>query len=333
MDTSAKHPVGEKQAPIVSATLAHSSSTNRDGMWMLSTATARHCVNDFNLLQECQTVEPAKIRDFDGDTVATRVGKASISVSSPDGTVTRLTLFNVHYAPDAPSNVLSVGQLEDDGYDLDIKRQYLKYADIVVSSIVVQEKMLLLPVLYEERQAGKAKNGKSQELNMQGEAKGNEAHIEGKSDDKGNPKEAQQILPQVSSGAKQPTAEKRAHLGITDAIYEKAALVAELRQDISCFNGYPCACRRSYHPPEISIRQLLLYGTGMEMKKGQEGVVLAAEKLFSVEGKAEFWVEVKIVTRTPGLAGYTDGRTGWVPASILKIGTFSKFGDNGIVVS
>jgi len=297
---------------------------------MLSTASARHCVNDLNLLQECQVIEPTKLQGFTGDIVVTRVGKVSNPVRSLAGTIALLELVNVHYTSDAPINVLSVGQLEDDGYDLDIKGRCLKYADTIVSEIMRQGNMLVLPLVNEERQVGQAENEESQGQDKQVEAKGNEAHNGGNAEGQGNPREAQPPSPQVSPRAKQPIAEKRVPRGVQGGSYEGSAIEAALKKDISCFNGYPCACREPYYPPPISIRQLLLNGTGMEMKQGQDGVVIAAEK-FVEDGKAEFWIEVKIVTRMPGGADYEDGRTGWVPAGVLKIGTFCKFGDVGVV--
>ena len=66
----------------------------------------------------------------------------------------------------------------------------------------------------------------------------------------------------------------------------------------------------------------------MEIKAGQDGVVLSAQKVL-VGGKEEFWVQVKIATMSNPFAAnpFVYGATGWVPAAVLKIGTLRKFGD------
>jgi len=148
----------------------------------------------------------------------------------------------------------------------------------------------------------------------------------GNGEGKDHNEEQQQSPPRVPAGARQSKPEKRVSARLPAAIFEKTALEVELEKDISCFNGYSCTCGKTYNPTELSIR----LGTSMEIKEGQEGVVLNAKKIMT-QGTASFWVQVKIVKCTPGLADYTDGATGWVPAWALQIGTFRKFGDIGYV--
>jgi len=58
---------------------------------------------------------------------------------------------------------------------------------------------------------------------------------------------------------------------------------------------------------------------------------LSAVRSSTGEKEWRHWVKVKIVRRTPGLADYSDGATGWVSAWALQIGTFRKFGVIGFV--
>jgi hypothetical protein len=79
--------------------------------------------------------------------------------------------------------------------------------------------------------------------------------------------------PRLIMGAAQSTLQQRSPTGIPGMVYEKAALQAELERDSERFKGYPCVCRKTYIPP-VPTQQLPENGAGMEIRKGQEAVVL-----------------------------------------------------------
>jgi len=188
------------------------------------------------------------------------------------------------------------------------------HCDQVVSKIAVRERVCCLPVFEEDDHIEDTKDEESRHAENQVEDKG-EAQTrneEAQNEDNGDGKD--------HDGEKQ--------IGVPPAIYEKAALVAELKKDISCFNNYPCSCFETFTPSALSPYEAFEDGVIMKMRAGQDGVVLDVKKV-SNGGEADYWVQVKIVTFNNPFAAYpfVDGATGWVPAGVLKIGTLRKFGD------
>ena len=316
--SSVKKTVDEKEEDVafVSYLLLGSTAEKLKGMWLLSTGSNRHCVKDLDLLQECKTIKPTKLRFvLGGEIMVTQIGRVSIPLESPDGTITQLKVSNVHYTPDLSVNLLSVGLLMEEGYVVDFEHDYLKHGNQIVSKIVDRENVCCLPVSTGDDQTEDIKDGESRQTNTKVEEKEDEHIIcneEAQNEDNGDGKD--------HNNEKQ--------IGVPPAIYEGAALEAELMKDISCFNSYPCSCFETFTPSALSPFEAFEDGVIMKMRAGQDGVVLDVKKV-SNGGEADYWVKVKIVTFHNPFSAYpfVDGLTGWVPAGFLKIGTLRKFGD------
>jgi len=236
---SVKKTVDEEDVGVVLYLLLGSTAEKLKGMWLLSTASNRHCVKDLDLLQECKTIKPTKLRFvLGGEIMVTQIGRVSIPLRSPDGNITQLKVSNVHYTPDLSVNLLSVGLLMEEGYVTDLAERHLRHGNQIVSKIVERQNVCCLPVFKEDDHIEDTKDEESRHANEQVEDKGDEqtrnddAQSEGNGDGKDH------------DGGEQT--------GVPPAIYEGAALEAELKKDISCFNDYPCSCFETFTPSALS---------------------------------------------------------------------------------
>ena len=96
------------------------------GMWYLDTGASGHMIGGRELICDLDDSYKGTIRFGDGSKISIE-GKGKIILNSKDNT--HITLKNVLYTPSLKANILSLGRLDEEGYDIRLHKGFLTIHD------------------------------------------------------------------------------------------------------------------------------------------------------------------------------------------------------------
>ena len=96
------------------------------GMWYLDTSASGHMTGGRELICDLNDSYKGTVRFGDGSKISIE-GKGKIILNSKDNT--HITLKNVLYTPSLKANILSLGRLDEEGYDICLHKGFLTIHD------------------------------------------------------------------------------------------------------------------------------------------------------------------------------------------------------------
>ena len=96
------------------------------GMWYLDTGASGHMIGGRELICDLDDSYKGTIRFRDGSKISIK-GKGKIILNSKDNT--HITLKNVLYTSSLKANILSLGRLDEEGYDIRLHKGFLTIHD------------------------------------------------------------------------------------------------------------------------------------------------------------------------------------------------------------
>ncbi|KAF7147957.1 hypothetical protein RHSIM_Rhsim03G0172600 [Rhododendron simsii] len=108
----------EKEEEVSLLMVCHVKEETPQNMWYLDTGCSNHMCGDKKLFSNLDESFHSTVKFGDNSTVAV-MGKGSVTIQ-PKGNLTH-TISNVLFVPDLKTNLLSVGQLQEKGYEISIK--------------------------------------------------------------------------------------------------------------------------------------------------------------------------------------------------------------------
>ena len=92
------------------------------GMWYLDTSASGHMTGDKDLISDLDDSYKATVRFGDGSRISIE-GRDKIVLNSKDNT--HIIMKNVLYTPSLKANILSLGRLDEEGYDIRLHKSFL----------------------------------------------------------------------------------------------------------------------------------------------------------------------------------------------------------------
>ena len=106
--------------------MAHSSTEQDQNIWFLDSGASNHMTGKKNFFVELNEKVQGEISFGDNSKVPVR-GRGDILIKRKDGD--HAFISNVYYVPDMKSNILSLGQLLEKGYDISLRNKHLTVTD------------------------------------------------------------------------------------------------------------------------------------------------------------------------------------------------------------
>lgn len=110
--------VEEKEEDISLLMACHKEEKMHGSMWYLDTGCNNHMCGDKSLFSDMDESFQSTIKFGDNSTVSI-IGKGNVKIYTKDNT--KHCIGNVYFPPDLKTNLLSVGQLQEKGFEINIK--------------------------------------------------------------------------------------------------------------------------------------------------------------------------------------------------------------------
>ncbi|OMO99220.1 hypothetical protein CCACVL1_03887 [Corchorus capsularis] len=127
----------EKEAEISLLMVCHTKEESAKNMWYLDTGCSNHMSGDKKAFAELDETFTDTVKFGDDSTVEVK-GKGNVRIQTNSGQVQ--SILNVLYVPDLKTNLLSIGQLQEKGYEIVIKNGVCQVKDAKLG-LIVQAKM------------------------------------------------------------------------------------------------------------------------------------------------------------------------------------------------
>ncbi|KAI5412930.1 hypothetical protein KIW84_057525 [Lathyrus oleraceus] len=127
--------VEEKEEDISLLMACHKEEKMHGSMWYLDTDCNNHMCGDKSLFLDLDESFRSTIKFGDNSTVSI-IGKGNVKIYTKD---TKHCIGNVYFAPDLKTNLLSVGQLQEKGFEVNIKDGIVKLKKLRGKLNVIEE--------------------------------------------------------------------------------------------------------------------------------------------------------------------------------------------------
>ena len=103
--------------------VCYASEETRQNLWYLDTGCSNHMCVDKKAFSELDESFRNTVK-FGDNSVVSVMGKGNVTLHDKDNSFH--TISNVFYVPDLKTNLLSIGQLQEKGYEISIKMDYVE---------------------------------------------------------------------------------------------------------------------------------------------------------------------------------------------------------------